>query len=212
MLSTYPALEQLRMSHIPLFVGMSASEARAMIVGRLMKLTVFNASVIKQRERRDSEKAYLRCVMREQNATVSSSGSKLSASNTECDLSTLLIAHPRYTELMSCYAEEMIVPSGRNDSTGPRNLASELITIKIINVTSSNVSPQEPSTEKRLPITLTVGKLREMLGQLYGLDPECHQLALRMDKDSIPIVLDDDDSSLGFYGAVDGSEIFINEI
>ena len=214
-LSSYPALEQLRMSHVPLFVGMSASEARAMVVGRLARLCVFNASGIKPRERRDAEKAYLRSIIREQSALSSSSSSScvllvasvISVSDGDST------AHPRYTELMQCYADEML-PTGRNDSTGPRSLASELIAIKITNVTSSNTGSHGvgSGTEKRLPMTLTVGKLRGMMSQLYSVDPDCQQLALRVDKESIPIVLDDDESSLGFYGAVDGSEIFVNEV
>lgn len=215
MLSMYTALEHLRLSHVPILAGMSASEARTMVLGRLARLGIFNASVIKPRERCDAEKAYLRSILRDINKSVPATSSSTSVDaelipgTPEYD--ALLQLHPRYPELAAQYTHELL-PMGRGESSGPRSLASELIAIKISNVSSSNLNPHAQSLEKKLPLTLTVGKLRRMLKQLYGLDPECQQLALRVDKDSIPVVLDDDDSSLSYYGAVDGSEIFVNEI
>lgn len=156
---------------------------------------------------------YLRAIMREQDSRSAplSSSHGLSIPDAKGDSATLLTSHPRFAELTAQYASEL-VPAGRGDTTGPRSLASELVAIKITNVTSSNANPHGAGTEKKLPLTLSIGKLRGMLAQLYGLDPGCQQLALRVDKDSIPVVLDDDDSSLSFYGAVDGSEIFVNEV
>ena len=50
-----------------------------------------------------------------------------------------------------------------------------------------------------------------MVKQLFGLDPNLQQLSLRVYKDSPPTMLDDDQATLSYYGAVDGGEIFINE-
>lgn len=47
--------------------------------------------------------------------------------------------------------------------------------------------------------------------QLFGLDPHLQQLSLRLYKDAVPVLLDDPQASIGYFGAIDGSEIFINE-
>ena len=101
-----------------------------------------------------------------------------------------------------------MVPLGEA-ATGA-TLAANLVSITFKNLSFSSGGRLEP-IEKKLPSSLTISKLKLMVKQLFGLDPNLQQLSLRVYKDSPPTMLDDDQATLSYYGAVDGNEIFINE-
>ena len=50
-----------------------------------------------------------------------------------------------------------------------------------------------------------------MVKQLFGLDPGLQQLSLLIYKDAPPTLMEDDQGSLGYYGATNGAKIYINE-
>jgi len=201
-LKAFPALHVLRISQIPLFTGKGASEVRPCVIGRVTRLSMLNGSVIGARERRDAEKIYLRTIFSEKAVLKATGGDE-----SEFD-SLLTVAHPRYHELKALYEAEM-VPAAK--SSGEKtNLAAEMISITLHNMIIAASGPSEPVT-KKLPASLLVGKLRILIKQVFGVDPQSQHLALRIYKDSIPNELDDDQSSLQYYGAIDGADIFINE-
>ena len=66
---------------------------------------------------------------------------------------------------------------------------------------------------KKIPLSLTLSKLRVLIKQLFNVEVELQQLSIRSSKDSPPILLEDDDeSTLRYYGFADGTELFINSI
>ena len=194
-LATYPQLQTLRLSQVPLFSGRGSSEVRFEVIARMRGLAFFNGSSVSTRERVESEKNYLRCLQYER--TSESDNNKIDA-----DL------HPRYAELMAKYGADM-VPSSKA-LVGPSNLASELVSVTIRNLSFASNGSLEPVT-KKLPRSLPVSKLQLLVKQLFGLDPRLQQLSVRVFKDAPPTSLDDDKASLAYYGVVEGSEIFINE-
>jgi hypothetical protein len=165
--------------------------------------------VISPRERRDAEKTYLRSIFSERNSMKTSG---LITSNEEDIEKGLIILHPRYQELKRLYEAEMAPASSTTGGKGSSeaNLASEMINIKLNNMIIGSSGPSEPIT-KRLPSSLSIGKLRLLIKQLFSVDPMNQYLSLRIYKDSIPTELDDDISTLQYYGAIDNAEIFINE-
>lgn len=90
------------------------------------------------------------------------------------------------------------------------DIASNLINVTINNLTFASGGSLEP-LKKKLPNSITINRLKVMVKQLYGLDHHLQFLSLRLYKNSVPILLDDEMSTLGYYGAIDGAEIFINE-
>ena len=106
------------------------------------------------------------------------------------------------------YGEEIQVASVFDSSL--KGMAADLVEITFTCLASSG-SGSEP-VAKKVPRSITIGRLRSMLKQLFGVDPHMQQLAIRLDKDSLPTVLDDDDSTLAYYGAIDGSQIYVNEV
>jgi hypothetical protein len=195
-LATYPSFHHLRLSHIPLFSGKGASEVRPIVIARIKQLSFFNGSNVSIRERTDAEKTYLRSIMRDIE-TISSTVIKV-------DINEL---HPRYNELNEKHAITL-VPLG--ESTTGATLAANLVSITFKNLSFSSGGRLEP-LEKKLPSSLVISKLKLMVKQLFGLDPNLQQLSLRVYKDSPPTILDDDQATLSYYGALDGAEIFINE-
>lgn len=179
---------------MPLFSGKGSSEVRFEVIARMRGLAFFNGSPVSTRERVESEKNYLRCLQYERTSE--------SDSTIDADL------HPRYAELMVKYGADM-VPSSKA-LVGPSNLASELVSVTIRNLSFASNGSLEPVT-KKLPRSLTVSKLQLLVKQLFGLDPRLQQLSVRVFKDAPPTSLDDDKASLAYYGVVEGSEIFINE-
>ena len=90
------------------------------------------------------------------------------------------------------------------------DIASNLISIVFRNLSFGSGGSLEP-LKKKLPSSMTVNRLKVMVKQLFGLDHRLQQLSVRLYKDAVPIVLDDDESTLSYYGIIDGTEIFINE-
>lgn len=201
----------LRLAHVPLFSGKGASEVRPIVIARVPNLQLFNGSTVSNKERSTAEKIYLRQANTEKKILETSSlgGSVTVFSAVEVP-AAFTLKHPRFDELTAKYAGD-IVSFGADTDAGS-SLGSELLDIKLNNVSFSATTGQqcEPLLRK-LPASLTVGRLKQIVKQLFGLDPAAQQLSIRDDKDVPPTLLDDDEATLRYVGAANGSEIFINE-
>jgi hypothetical protein len=203
-IATFRNVSILRLAHIPLFAGKGASEVRPFVIGRIAALLLFNGSNVSVRERNDAEKIYLRLCYSEKSKA--EAGAVFHTAAEEVFKSQ----HPRYQELYDKYAAD-IIPSGSH-SEGGSSMGAELLNIVINNVSFSLTTGQqcEPIT-RRIPGSLTVGRLKLMIKQLYGVDPAAQQLSIRNYKDAVPTLLDDDDAALRYFGASDGSNVYVNE-
>lgn len=183
---------------------------RPEVIARVAKLEIYNASVISVRERLDAEKNYLRNIIRVMQVESQQESSSESANldDVATKKENFLQYHPRYTELNAKYGSELI-PLGSSTSSG-HTMASEMVTITFHNLSFSSNGSLEP-VQRRLPSSLSVDKIKLMVKQLFGLDPHIQQLSLRPFKDSIPIVMDESDASIKYFGATENSDIFINE-
>lgn len=200
-LNTYSPFSCLRLTHIPLFSGKGASEVRPEVIARIERLDVFNGSPVPPRERIDAEKAYLRRALRERSE---------STDETQ-NLVEWEAKHPRFTYLNDRYAEELL-PMGASGSTGLQSMASEMITVTFQNLVYSSGGSMEPM-QRKLPCTLTVEKIRLIVKQLFGVEPQAQLLSIRLYKNAVvPTLMDEDSATLRYYGAIEGSEIFINEV
>lgn len=213
-LAEYPHLRVLRLSTIPLFSGRGSSEVRPEVIGRIKQLAFFNGSQITPRERGESEKNYLRAIMFDRNARQALAAAaadivdKSVATSAAPSSGVDEVLHPRFAELMTLYGADL-VPASRANS-GPTNLAAELVSVTFKNLSFLTNGSLEPIT-KKIPRSLLVSKLQLMVKQLFGLDPRLQHLSMRVHKDAPPVFLDDEKSSLQYFGVVDGAEIFVNE-
>ncbi len=122
----------------------------------------------------------------------------------------LAASHPRYSELMDMYSADMAPAAKTSLSGNAGSLGAELVNITLRNMSFKGNGSLEPLA-KKLPKSLTVARLKLMVTQLFGLESGLQQLSMRLYKDSVPFVLDDEQSSIEYFGAIDGAEIFINE-
>ncbi len=198
-LATYPELTSVRLSHIPLFSGKGASEVRPYVIGRVSALVFFNGSTVHPRERMDAEKIYLRSIMRD--------GEAASKAGRPYSDSALLALHPRHTELQEKHGADLTPV--RNEGGGG-NIASELLKITFNNMSFAGGASNEPLV-KKLPVSITVEKLKVMVQQLFNLEPALQLLSIQSYKDSPPSLLEDDYATLGYYGVQNGANIYINE-
>lgn len=217
-LLSYPSFIQLRLTNIPLFSGKGASEIRPEVIGRLSHLQIFNGSNISIKERVDSEKYYLRKILR-QKSNLESGGTYVTETGLVYDQEILSnhffqnIIHPKFNELLDKYGAELLsYGSSSQSGTGPQSMASDMMTIRINNLVFSCGNGLMEPVEKKIPGSLTVERLRLMIKQIYGIEPRAQSLSIRQDKNSMPALMDDDAATLRYYGVVEGSEIFINEV
>ena len=118
-------------------------------------------------------------------------------------------SHPRYIELKEKY-EADLVPMGHSNESASGAISAELVNVTFKNFSFQSGGSLEPIS-KKLPLSITVSKLKVLVKQMFGLDVRLQQLSMRPYKDSVPVILDDDESSLRYFGTIDGAELFINE-
>ena len=67
-------------------------------------------------------------------------------------------------------------------------------------------------TVKKIPLSLTLGKLRVLVKQLFNVDASVQQLSIQLDKNAPPVLLEDEEASLRFFGVIDGTDLYINSV
>jgi hypothetical protein len=120
-----------------------------------------------------------------------------------------VVAVSFYEELNALHGAD-VVPGGSSTTGG--SMASELLTVTFLNLSFSSGGSLDPVT-KKVPSSVSIMNMKMMVKQLFGLDPALQQLSWshKEYQDSPPVWMDDDQAPLAYYGAVDGSDIFINE-
>jgi len=202
-IATYPKLTSLRLTHIPLFSGKGASEVRPEVIARVAQLLVFNGSNVTARERMDSEKIYLRKMLRQ----------KRIIEGEEAEEQSLAMFHnmnPRFNELNELYGADLLPMGGEGPSSGLSSMASDMVAVTLHNLSFASNGSLEPVSRK-LPASLKVERLRLMVKQLFGLEAHKQLLSIRTYKGAVPTLMDEDEATIGYFGAIDGADIFINE-
>ena len=215
-LNKFQELRCLRLSHVPLFAGKGASEVRPIVIARIAQLDFFNGSAVNTRERVESEKSYLRRIFRERSSenTTATEVVKLNEelngnnnNNNNNNNRASEVNHPRFDELYAMYREQML-DFGKAQENG--TIASDLVSITFKNLTLSSSDGMELNT-KKLPLSTSVSRLKMIVKGMYKVDIPVQQLSIRTYRDAPPVFLDDDESTLGYVGAVNGSFIYVNE-
>lgn len=238
-LATYPSLKFLRLTHVPLFAGKGVSELRPLVIGRIAQLAVFNGSAISARERTDSEKSYLRRIQREVIMLTDERKAKLQAAQTESEAATeeqiqtqilteteleeavsadvaaaIIIKHPRFAALNELYGRDLL-PMADGTQRNNTTLSEDLVKITFNNLILSSEDCED--IVKKLPSSVQVGKLKQMVKALFRLDTPIHLISLSLraykDRENPPLLLDDDSCTLAYFGVTsDGGNIYINEM
>lgn len=195
-LSCLPCLSGLRFTNNLLTQDLGQSEVRQLIIARLKGLVRVNGAEVSKKERVEAEKSFLRRVTREVAKEEGTDGK-----------ASMLKQYPRYAELVALHGDPGASNTGADGTT---NLAAEVLSVRLVSLATSCLTA-EP-VEKRLPGSMTVGRLKQLLQRLFKLDPDLQTLYYKSEKNAPPTMLDDDDQSLSYFGVCNGCEIFMNEI
>eukprot|EP01116_Phalansterium_solitarium_P012930 TRINITY_DN2968_c0_g1_i2.p1 TRINITY_DN2968_c0_g1~~TRINITY_DN2968_c0_g1_i2.p1 ORF type:complete len:422 (-),score=118.46 TRINITY_DN2968_c0_g1_i2:94-1359(-) len=191
-LDRFHALEWLRFSPNPLVTDLSATLARTLFVGRVGKLVSFNGSAIREKDRQEAEKYYIKYSVRHYPLPPNSTPDKVKDLPAE-----FYEAHPRYQALAEKYGAPM------SEIREAQNLQEELIHISL----SCRLLPTPPS-KKLLPASTTVSNLKVMCKRLFQLEVDEQTLWFAASKDDpVPELMDDDTRSLAYYGVKESTEI-----
>mmetsp|Transcript_5190 Transcript_5190/g.10972 ORF Transcript_5190/g.10972 Transcript_5190/m.10972 type:complete len:641 (+) Transcript_5190:181-2103(+) len=215
-LNTFPSLASLRFGKSPITSVMGGSEARSVVIARVGRLDYLNGSVVREKERVEAEKMYVRRVAREITLALSSPSSETKKTDdsdsggAEADAkkAAVIARHPAFEDLARKHAASML-PVGDGGSGGS-SLGADTINVTIHSMAAASCTTDPMS--KRLPASLNIGRLKQMCKRAFKLDVDLQILQFKADKDSLLTPLDSDDNTLAYYGVCDGSQVFMNEV
>ncbi|CAA7052339.1 unnamed protein product [Microthlaspi erraticum] len=187
-LNAFPKLVDIRLSDNPIADLARGGVPRFVLLARLTKVEVLNGSEVRAREKKESEIRYVRMVM----------------SNKSEDIDRL---HPRFYELKKFHGIEDERASSEN--TGPKNIASGLISITLKCVGPS--MGEKPPLTKKLPGSITVGKLKILCDNFFKLKPIKTRLFLQEEGSPFPTAFDDETATLVDVGICYGSTVLVDE-
>jgi len=207
----FPSLSSLRFRNNPVTQKMGAGEARSIIIARIPHLTFLNASPITQKERIESERRYIRFVA----AQITSQNKSQILPDTllfEAKKQGILNSHGRFEELLLKHKEYiMTMIQNQSSNTSQNSIASEVINVTISSMIASSCT-SDP-LYKRLPGSLTVGRLKILCARAFHIDSKEIVLHFKASADDpFPTELDDDQNTLSYYAVCDGAEILVHEI
>jgi len=171
-------LRALRLTYTPLTSNLGQGEVRFMAIARIPTLLFFNGSTISTKERMEAERRYVTMIahllIKVEHETVDD------PTQVEDSKASLLLGHPQYKILLEKHSG-LILPTSnqRNDGdhANKSSLASSVCNVTISSMAASSCS-MEPLT-RRLPGTLTVGRLKALCGRTFGLDVDLMSLHFR---------------------------------
>ena len=194
-----PRWQSLRLQRTPLTTQCGAAAARRQLVARFGNLRIVNGSVVSERERLDAERRYVGDVARLLR---------------QGDKATILAAHVRYPVLSQTHAAVLETLPGSGGGDG-NTWKDALVTLTMRSMAAQ--SCEQAPLIRRLPSTLTVGKVKALLGRHFGLDLDLQELSFQnttngKQDESIPVLLDEDDQTLGYFGVADGATLYMHEV
>lgn len=191
-----PNLQSLRLKNTPLTSTLGQGEVRFLCIARIPTLSYLNGSVVSTKERTEAERRYVTMVahllvkIEQQKAQQQQNGGHDDAvvgddNDNDNPMKALLAGHPRFDVLVETH-KGLILPttSGMNHSNGTSqdNKLSSSLASSVCNVTISSMAASSCSMEpliRRLPDTLTVGRLKALCARAFGLDMDLMSLHFR---------------------------------
>ncbi|KAL5008816.1 hypothetical protein ScPMuIL_014397 [Solemya velum] len=188
-------LKELKMQFNPILVTVSMETAWEEVIARIGGLQIFNRTQVMESHRRGAEIDYLK---KNGPEWIKAGGNEDPAKNNPS--LEFLKKHPRYMELVKIYGaaeeSEMVQPS--------RTLKDNLICVKI----RSLAIPGKGVLEKKLPVTMTVQKLKSLVKRLFRVDNREITLSYRSQKMQGPkIDFDNEMRQISFYSVETGDTI-----
>ena len=191
-LNSHFQLEELRIKNNPLFSFVSPQQIRQFVISRIATLTSLNNSPVPPAERNDAERYYLSTFSRQWIEACDDTGT-LSSSH------PFRREHPRYLLLV----QEIGPPAGAKADVLKANRFYD------VTITAPDIPELKP-LKKKLPLTLTIQKLKGVLHRLYKMDPSDQLLSyVRGELECPEIEMEDNLRPLSYYGMQSGYTILV---
>lgn len=164
-LASLPHMRSLSLRSTQLTASMGPSEARFVIISRFPDLEMLNSSPISTKERIDAEKRYVSQVAHELLfANVHKTDEELWFTN----------YHPQYLRLETKYHQEA---SRNRQVVCGQPVYSYTLNVTIISMASDSCHME--ALNRRLPSSLTIGRLKALCTRAFGLDFDLQALFYR---------------------------------
>lgn len=197
-------------------------QQRQQLIARLENLRQLNSSDVRVRERVDAEKIYIKSTLSDAVASEKKEKDGGDAEDEESrswpesirkllSVSTrrnLLRENARILELITRHGLPPSLRAGANRSGGER--IQGMVSLVLRSMATVSIS-KEPRSQ-RLPIRMRIGDVKRLCARLLKVDASRQILKYREADDfAVPTDLDDDASTLAYYGVADGGTIFIHD-
>ncbi|XP_031552493.1 tubulin-specific chaperone E-like [Actinia tenebrosa] len=190
-------LVELRFKDNPVFKGETGFSIRQELIARISSVKTVNGSPVTEKERLAAERAYIKKYAKDW----FDAGGKVDNYDANKLTTEFVEKHPRYAELARVHG----IPDSEVHQKTAATLKESLIalTFKCPDDSSKKV------LTKKLPGTMTIGKLKGLLYRLYKVDSADQKLSYLDTKNDREIQLDDDLRSLSFYSVVQGDTLYV---
>ncbi|XP_067033871.1 tubulin-specific chaperone E-like isoform X1 [Acropora muricata] len=197
-LNHFPSLMELKFKGNPVFQEETTFASRQELLARLPSLTSLNGSPVNSKERETAERAYLKKYAQ----AWLDAGGKVTEEQASVLKPMFVELHPRYAELVKVHG---VPPEAERTQKASKTLKDSLISVTI---TCPDV-PDKKSVLRKLPGTMTIGKLKGLLYRLFKVDITDQQLYCVDSKLGREVELDDDLRQLSFYSVRNGDTIYL---
>lgn len=207
-LNDFPQLAEVRLTGNPVT---ASAATRHEIVARVARLSSLNGSLIADQERKDAEIRYLRRVLGLVKGAEAAGGSgpdgapgtdRAPQSGSEA----VAALHPRMQALIGSYGE-LSTHVTRGPGTGKMGEDMLSLTLTCVAASAGEKAPQT----KKVPMTLTVGKLKLLCEKLFKVKADAQQLYYKEPYMAMPELLEPDDYDISYLGVRDGASILVED-
>ena len=209
-LNDFPSIAEVRLTGNPVT---ESAATRHEIVARVARLSQLNGSLIADQERKDAEIRYLRRVL----GLVKSAEGAEGAAGGEAEgaaarapqrgTEAVQAMHPRLKALVDSYGE-LSTHAAKGPGTG--KMGEDMLELMLVCVAAS--AGEKAPQKKKVPMTITVGKLKLLCEKLFKVKVDAQQLYYKEPFMGMPELLEPDDYDISYLGVKDGSSILVEEM
>ena len=207
-LNDFPSVAEVRLTGNPVT---ESAATRHEIDARVARLSQLNGSLIADQERKDAEIRYLRRVLglvkgAEGAAAAGGEAEGAAARAPQRGTEAVQAMHPRLKALVDSYGE-LSTHAAKGPGTG--KMGEDMLELTLVCVAAS--AGEKAPQKKKVPMTITVGKLKLLCEKLFKVKVDAQQLYYKEPFMGMPELLEPDDYDISYLGVRDGSSILVEE-
>ncbi|KAG8347283.1 Ubiquitin like domain [Trypanosoma vivax] len=197
-----PCMHTFRITYGCLFPQWNDTLGRMFVVASLPSITTLNRGQVRPKERTDSEIFYV------QRGLAAQEQEQRKEPDTEAKVAnTTVLSYPLLEALREKH-KDVIMAIYREGETASHDGTSHMM----LHLTLRCDGFEE--AKKKVPSSLTVGKLKALVRAVFSVTPDNQRLAFTTGDSGVvesPVALDNELQSLAFYGVCDGAVVIVTD-